>query len=83
MNDLDKSYEPTPIAPRAKLTADTISDEEIREQMEAAWEVYANACRALGFSPINGSKYTDPESTREHRARCAEIANAREINSKT
>lgn len=59
------------------LTADTITDEQIREQMEEAWEAYANACRALGFSPINGTKYTDPESTREHRHRCAQVVNAR------
>ena len=75
MSSLDKTYEPAPAVPHVKLTADTITDEQIREQMEAAWDVYANACRALGFSPVNGSKYTDPESTREHRARCAEIIN--------
>jgi hypothetical protein len=83
VNDLDKIYETAPPAPRAKLTADTITDEQIREQMEDAWDVYANACRALGFSPINGTKYTDPESTREHRARCADIANAEANADKT
>lgn len=63
---------------RAVITADNITDDQIRALMEEAWTLYAHTCRALGFSPINGTKYADPDSAREHRARCAEILNARE-----
>lgn len=61
-----------------KVTADTITDDQIRCQMEESWSVYANACRALGFSPLNGSKYSDENDMRAHRAECATILNAKE-----
>jgi hypothetical protein len=60
------------------LTGETITDDQIREQMSAAWDIYANACRALGFEPLSGTKCADPESVRAHRYRCAEIFNTNE-----
>jgi hypothetical protein len=56
------------------LTSDTITDEQIRELREQAWAVYAQTCKALGFSPHGGS-YAAPEGSRAHRAICAKILN--------
>lgn len=58
------------------ITADTITDEQIRELREEAWELYARACVALGTYPIGGGG-TDPDVKREARYACAEILNAR------
>ena len=61
-----------------KLTGETITDDQIRALREEAWDAYANACRALGFSPNNnGPVCSDLGAMREHRYRCAEILNAR------
>jgi len=58
------------------LTADTITDEQIRGLGEDAWRVYADTRHALGYPPLSGG-YTSDEMKRVARARCAEILNAR------
>jgi prophage antirepressor-like protein len=60
-----------------KVTAENLTDEQIREVRDEAWAIYADCCRALGFSPFNGSKYAAPESARAHRYRVAAVINAR------
>lgn len=52
------------------ITGATVTDEQIRGLMERAWQQYADACHALGFSPVDGRTY-DAEETREYRYRCA------------
>ena len=58
------------------ITGGTITDDQIRTLREQAWEDYARACYALGFSP-HGGKISYDES-RVARYECAEILNARD-----
>lgn len=61
-----------------KLTADTITDEQIRE----VWQVHPNGITgrtlmvALG-EPYPSGEYPSVDEIRTARARCAEILNAR------
>jgi len=68
------------------ITADTITDEQIRELATVAWSSHAETCNnlrsiahALGHSGIDCrmSHGNEAMHTRDARARCAEILNAR------
>ena len=72
------------------ITADTITDEQIRELATVAWSSHAETCNnlrsiahALGHSGIfdgvdcRMSHGNEAMHTRDARARCAEILNAR------
>jgi len=52
------------------ITADTITNKQIRKLREEAWRVYAVACHALGFH-TDGSKIN--YGSRKARSRCADI----------
>lgn len=62
------------------MNADVITDEEIRELRDEAWEVYAQACRALGFSAHGQDSYVSHDERATGRARCVEILKARDIS---
>lgn len=55
----------------AKITANTITDDQIRAMRDDAWIGYALGCEALGFDP-HGLRVTH-EAQRAARARCAMI----------
>lgn len=60
-----------------EVTADSLTYEQIREERERAWDMYASCCYALGFAPLDGQRYEDPEFIRRSRHRVADAINAR------
>ncbi len=59
------------------ITADTITDEQIRELRDWAWCVYAEATNALGMAAHGFEQPISYERQRSAKVRVAEILNAR------
>jgi hypothetical protein len=59
------------------LTANTITDEQIRTMRDCAWSIFATASKALGIDP-NGPHdgYVSHDRRAAARAQCATILNA-------